>query len=67
MAKVSEVIKKLQRMEEENGDVELTVYNSISGITCIVKEDEIYFDDTYKDIYIGISQRIRKEEQIKEV
>lgn len=62
MAKVREVIKKLQRLEKENGNVEFTIYDSISKITFRVDEDGIYFDDTLKDIYIGISQRIRKEE-----
>ena len=54
MAKISEIIKKLQRLEEEYGNRELTIYKSFDETTQKINVDSIYFDETIKDIYISI-------------
>lgn len=54
MAKVSEVIAKLQKLEDEHGDRECTIYKSFDKEITPVNEDQIYFDEHHKDIYIGI-------------
>lgn len=54
MAKVSEVITTLQKLKDENGDCEMTIYDCFDKRTVSVYDDQIYFDDKKKDIYIGI-------------
>ena len=53
MAKTSEVISKLQKLVDENGDQELTIYKLFDRVTRDVKIDDIHFDDDSKDIYIA--------------
>ena len=59
MAKLSEVIQRLERLKDENGDVEFVIYNGFDrkgGIEKITKvdPDKIFFDDHFKDAFIGI-------------
>ena len=54
MAKISEIIKKLQELEEEYGDTEFSVYNSSTDETTHISPDDISFDEAIKDIFIEI-------------
>jgi hypothetical protein len=54
MSKVSEVIAKLQELQDENGDRECTIYKRFDKETQAIVADNIYFDEANKDIYIGI-------------
>ena len=52
--KTSQVIKKLQQLVDKNGDREFTIYHGFSKANSEVKENDIYFDEELKDIYISI-------------
>ena len=50
--KTSEVIKELQKLLEENGDCEFSIYKSFSKETS--KTIDVFYDDELKDICIGV-------------
>lgn len=58
MAKISEVINKLQKLKKEKGNIEIEIYNNVRKITFKVEECEIYdeieFDDIFSNVYVGI-------------
>ena len=54
MSKVSEIINTLQKLQESNGDVDCNIYISTNDVTRPINTDDIAFDDTEKDIYIGV-------------
>lgn len=54
MAKINDIIIKLQRLEDKHGNVNLNIYKSFDKKTVKINEDDIYFDEKLNDIYIGI-------------
>ncbi|MCK4636172.1 MAG: hypothetical protein KAT32_04905 [Candidatus Moranbacteria bacterium] len=59
MAKLNEVIQKLEKIKDEHGDVDLVIYHCFDrkdGLEKIIKVDpkKILFDDHYKDVFIGL-------------
>ena len=52
--KTSKIIKKLEKLVERHGDSEFTIYKGFDKTTTSIKEDDIFFDDKLKDIYISI-------------
>ena len=54
MSKTSEVIEKLQKLKDEYGDRECTIYKNFDEETTQIRIDDIFYDDHNKDIYIGI-------------
>ena len=52
--KTSTLIKKLQELVEQEGDLDFTIYNSFEKRTLHPREGDIFFDSKTKDIYIGI-------------
>lgn len=54
MANIQAVIKKLQQLEQEYGNIELKIYHSFNKETKTIDESQIYYDEEMNDIYIGI-------------
>ena len=54
MAKIKEVINKLQKLERKYGNKEFTIYQSFDEKTTEIDVDNIYYDEDEKDIYIAI-------------
>lgn len=50
--KIKELINKLEKIEQEHGNVEVNIYKSFDRIT--VDFSEVYYDDKEKDGYIAI-------------
>lgn len=53
--KTIEVINKLQELVNKNGDVDFHIFNHEEQTTHHILEGDIAFNDSEKDIYIGIS------------
>ena len=51
---IKDLIKKLEKIEQENGNVEVNIYKSFDKKTISFDDDDIHFDDNKKDCYIGI-------------
>ena len=48
----TEFMAKLQKLIDDNGDVEIHIYKSFEKETISI--NEVYYDDEIKDIYIAI-------------
>lgn len=54
MTYLSDLIEKLQELEEKHGDVEINIYKSFDKKTARINVDDIYYDEKLKYAYIGI-------------
>jgi hypothetical protein len=48
----TELMDKLQKLIDDNGDAEIHIYKSFEKRTIPI--NEVYYDDEIKDIYIAI-------------
>jgi len=54
MAKLSELINKLNKLKAKHGDIEVNIYHSFDQKISNIDEDNIVFDDESGNIEIGI-------------
>ncbi len=54
MCKINDLIIKLEKLEDRHGNVEINIYQSFDKKTTPIDIDQVYFDESLNDIYIGI-------------
>jgi hypothetical protein len=54
MTTIKELIRTLEKLEEQNGDAKISIFKSMGEVEMEINLSDIFYDEGEKDFYIEI-------------